>query len=60
MKKFFTLLLKNLGVIIVLGGTAVLAATQFTGNLSNTWLLVAAGLFVLGMLTQIYVNKRVD
>lgn len=60
MKKFFTLLLKNLGLIIVLAGTVVLAATQFSGKLTNTTLVIAAALFVIGLLAQIIVNKRVE
>jgi membrane protein YdbS with pleckstrin-like domain len=60
MKKILILLLKNLGIIIVLAGTVVLAATQFKGILTNTWLLVAAGLFVLGLITHIFINKRVE
>ena len=59
MKKFFTPLVKQLGSIIVLAGVDVLAVAQFTNALQNTHLYVAAGLFVIGILTEVFVNKKV-
>ncbi len=58
MKRFFTLLLKNTGSMLVLAGVAVLAIAQFQGVLQNTHLFIAGGLFVLGIISEVLVNKR--
>lgn len=58
MKRFFTLLAKNTGSILVLAGVAVLAIAQFQGVLQNTHLFIAAGLFIVGIIAEVLVNKR--
>lgn len=58
MKRFFTLLAKNTGSIIVLAGVAVLAIAQFQGVLQNNHLFIAGALFIVGILAEIIVNKR--
>lgn len=58
MKRFFTLLAKNTGSMLVLAGVAVLAIAQFNGALQNTHLFIAAGLFVVGIIAEVLVNKR--
>lgn len=59
MKRFFTLLLKNTGSILVLAGVAVLAYFQFNAILSNIHLFIAGALFVLGILAEIIVNRYI-
>ena len=59
MNKFLLHLLKYLGSIIILAGIAVLAVAQFKGVLVNTHLFIAGGLFIVGVLAEIIVNKRV-
>ncbi len=60
MKKFFISLLKYTGSILVLAGVAVLAIAQFKGILQNMHLFIAGGLFVLGILAEIIINKRIN
>lgn len=59
MKKFLTALVKHLGSIIVLAGVAVLAIAQFSNSLQNTHLFIAGALFIIGILTEVFINKKV-
>lgn len=59
MKKFLVSLVKHLGTIIVLAGVAVLAIAQFNNALQNTHLFIAGALFILGILAEVFVNKKV-
>lgn len=60
MKKFLTLLFKYLGSILILCGVALLAIVQFKGILINTHLFIAGGLFIVGILAEIIINKHVE
>ena len=53
-------LLKNLGVIVLLVGVIVLAVPALTGGMSNSILLSGLGLIILGYLSHIVINKRVE
>jgi hypothetical protein len=54
-------LLKYLGVIILLIGVAILAVPVFlSGAVTNVILLTGFGIIVLGYLTHIYLNKKVE
>jgi hypothetical protein len=53
-------LLKYLGVIILLIGVAVLAVPSFLGGVNNTILLSGAGIIILGYLTHIFLNRRLE
>jgi hypothetical protein len=53
-------LLKNLGVLILLIGAAVLAGAYFTSSLTNTILLVCLVVIILGYLTHILLNKKAE
>ena len=53
-------LLKNLGVIILLIGVAILAVPALTGGVSNTILLVGLVVIILGYLSHIVINKRLE
>lgn len=53
-------LLKNLGVIILLIGIAILAVPALTGGMSNS--VLAAGLVVvlIGYFSHIFLNKKFE
>lgn len=53
-------LLKNLGVIILLIGVIILAVPAISGGISNTILLTGLGVIILGYLSHIVINKRID
>jgi hypothetical protein len=53
-------LLKYLGVFILLIGVAILAIPNFTGGINNTILLSGLGIIILGYLTHIFLNRRVE
>ena len=56
---FMETLLKNLGIIILLLGVVCLVAYKFA--LQENWLLVSSiVLEIAGILTYIFVNKRLD
>ena len=52
-------LIKNLGVIVLIIGAAVLAVPFFTG-MTNSILLTGLGLVLLGYFGHIVINKRVE
>ena len=52
--------LKYLGPIIVLIAIAILAVAQFTAALTNTHLLIALVLFIIGIIVEIIINKKID
>lgn len=52
-------ILKYLGVIVVLIGAGVLAATAFMGTTNNTSLTIGGVLLVLGLILQIVIPKFV-
>lgn len=51
-------LIKNLGVIVLLIGVAILAVPAMTGGMSNTILLTGLGVIILGYLGHIVINKK--
>lgn len=53
-------LIKNLGVLVLIIGVAVLAVPFFTGGMSNTILLGGLALVIFGYLGHIAINKRVE
>jgi hypothetical protein len=53
-------LIKNLGVIILLIGVAVLAVPAFQGIKSNMILTIGIALVVGGYLGHIVINKRIE
>ena len=53
-------LIKNLGVIVLLGGVAILAVPALTGGLTNAILLTGLVVIVIGYLSHIIINKRVE
>lgn len=53
-------LLKNLGVIILLIGVAILAVPTMSGIVSNTLLLTGLGVIILGYISHILINKRLE
>lgn len=52
--------LKNLGVIVLLIGVAVLAVPAFTGGMTNSILLIGLALIIIGYLGHIALNKRFE
>lgn len=52
-------LIKNLGVIVLLIGVAILAVPAFTGVQSNAILLAGLGVIILGYIGHIVINKKV-
>jgi len=53
-------LLKNLGLLIILGGAITLVACAFTGNVNNNSILGgSAAAVVIGLITYIIANKRI-
>ncbi len=53
-------LVKSLGVIILLIGVVVLAVPAFTGGVNNSILLAGLALIIIGYLSHIVINKRVE
>lgn len=53
-------LIKNLGVIILLIGVIILAVPALTGGISNTILLAGLGVILIGYISHIVINKRVE
>ncbi len=52
-------LLKNLGLILVLIGAAILIVCSFTGNVNNNAVLGGSALLiVIGLLSYIAINKK--
>lgn len=53
-------LLKNLGLVLVLVGVAILASCFFTGNANNNTVLGGSmALIVIGLISYIVINKRI-
>ena len=53
--------LKNLGLILVIIGAIILIACFFTGNVNENLPLVgSAALIIVGIITHIVLNKRID
>ncbi len=53
-------IIKNLGVIVLLIGVAILAVPTITGGLSNTILIIGLVVIILGYLGHIFLNKKVE
>lgn len=53
-------LLKYLGPIFLLIGTAILAVYFFKNTPENTMLIVAGALMVSGLITHVVINKYVE
>lgn len=53
-------LIKNLGVIVLLIGVAILAVPAMTGGMSNAILLTGLTVIILGYLGHIVINKKVQ
>lgn len=51
-------LIKNLGVIVLLIGVAILAVPAMTGGMSNAILLTGLGVIILGYIGHIVINKK--
>lgn len=53
-------LLKNLGLILVLIGVAILLICSLTGNVNNNGVLgTSIVLIILGLISYIVINKRI-
>jgi len=50
--------LKNLGSILILIGVAILAVYFFTQSNSNTYLISAGVMMIVGFLAHIFLNKK--
>ncbi len=53
-------LIKNIGVIVLLIGVVVLAVPAFTGSVTNSILMTGLALIIIGYLSHIVINKRVE
>ena len=53
-------LLKNAGLLVILGGVIVLGISVFTKVQTNTHLSLSLGLIIGGLLAHIIINKLVD
>ena len=49
--------IKNLGVLVLLIGVAIMAVPALTGGMTNTILLSGTALVVLGYIAHIAINK---
>ncbi len=52
--------IKNLGVIVLLIGVVILAVPALTGGMTNAILLTGLVVIVIGYLSHIIINKRVE
>ncbi|OAV66890.1 hypothetical protein Barb6_01026 [Bacteroidales bacterium Barb6] len=55
-----SVLLKNIGAIILLISVAALAVIYFAGSMSNTALSVGLAAIILGYVIHIVLNKKVE
>lgn len=53
-------IIKNLGVLVLLIGVAILAVPTLTGGQSNTLLAVGLVVIIIGYLAHIFLNKKVE
>ena len=53
-------LLKNAGLLIILGGVIFLSVAVFTKAQTNTHLLLSLCLIVVGLLAHIFIGKYSD
>lgn len=53
-------IIKNLGVIILLIGVVILAIPAITGGMTNTVLVIGLVVIILGYLSHILINKKVQ
>lgn len=53
-------LIKYLGIILILIGTAVLAVPQFMGAMTNTILLVGLFTIAIGIIVHIVINRKAE
>ncbi len=53
-------LIKNLGVIVLLIGVVILVVPFLTGGMTNNILLSGLGVIILGYLSHIFINKRIE
>ncbi len=53
-------LIKNLGVIVLLIGVVILVVPFLTGGMNNSILLSGLGVIILGYLSHIFINKRIE
>ncbi len=53
-------LIKNLGVIVLLIGVVILVVPALTGSMTNTILLSGLGIIILGYISHILINKRME
>ena len=53
-------LMKNLGGIVRLVGVVILAVPALTGGMTNAILLTGLVVIVIGYLSHIIINKRVE
>lgn len=53
-------LIKNLGVIVLLIGVIILVVPALTGSMTNTILLTGLGVIILGYISHIFINKRME
>lgn len=53
-------LIRNLGVIILLLGVIILAIPTMAGAMSNAILLTGLGVIVIGYISHIVINKRMQ
>lgn len=51
-------LIKNLGVIILLIGVAILAIPALTNSMSNTLLVAGLAVIIIGYFSHIIINKK--
>ena len=51
-------LIKNLGVIVLLIGVAILAVPAITGGMTNTILIAGLVTILLGYIAHIVINKK--
>ncbi len=53
-------LIKNLGVIVLLIGVIILAVPTFSGTLTNAILMTGLVVIIVGYLSHIAINKRIE
>ena len=53
-------LVNNLGVIVLLIGVIILAVPAITGGVTNTILIAGLDIIILGYISHIVINKKVQ
>lgn len=53
-------MIKNVGILFLIAGVAILVATELSTKTSNTMLMISAGLIIFGLFIYIILNRIIE